>query len=190
MPWWRRESLHEKLAREGGLILERDASGRSKPPWDKAGIHGLARPRQWDAMATVNAPDLRGDEFSFVALGGERLIVEAGGDVTRPALVPLVEAIEESLAAPYRAEAVRQTAEVWAVAARSIEVAELPPGTPGETVTISGQGGDRTTLVDGEEWLASLPALEAIAEERGLADYVLQATRLEGDLWEVQASPL
>jgi hypothetical protein len=188
MPWWRRETLHERLAREGDVILERTASEPQRPPWDKVGIHGVPRPRRWDTVVTVSAPDVPGNELTFVALADGTLVLDA--DTPVDSLKPLTGAVEESLAAPYRAEAVRRTAEIWAVAARSIAVAELPAGTPGETVTISVQGGERTTVVDGEEWLASFPALEVLARERGLDDYVLEAARLDGDLWEVRISPL
>jgi hypothetical protein len=188
MPWWRRERLHERLAREGDLILERNLSEPERPPWDKVGIHGVQRPRRWDAVVTLSAPEVPGDELAFVALADGTLVVE--GDTTAESLSPLAQAVEESLTPPYRAEAVRRTAALWAVAARSIDVAELPAGTPGETVTVSVQGGARTTVVDGEEWLASLPALEALAQARGLDDYVLEASRLDDALWEVRVSPL
>jgi hypothetical protein len=188
MPWWRREALHEKLAREGDLILERDGRERERPPWDKVGIHGLAMPRQWDAVVTVQAPDLEGGEAAFVTLPDGTVLPE--DETPQDGLGALARAVEETLAPPYRAEAVRRTEEVWAVAARSIDVAALPVGTPGNAVTISAQHGDRTTLVDGEEWFASLPALEALARERNLTDFVLEANRLHGELWEVRISPL
>ena len=191
MPWWRRdEPLHEKLAREGDLSLDPDESEQTRPPWDKAGIHGMPRPRRWDAVATATAPDVPGDELSFVSLADGTLIIEGDGPDDAQALAPLVEAIEEQLEAPYRAEAVRRTDEVWALAARTIEVAELPAGTPGESLTFSVQGGEQTTVVDGEEWLASLPALEGLADDLDASDYVVEASRLDGDLWEVRVSPL
>jgi len=52
----RKESLHEKLAREGGLVETETTAA----PWDKAGIHGVARPRRWDAVVTAEA-ELDGD---------------------------------------------------------------------------------------------------------------------------------
>jgi hypothetical protein len=188
MPWWRREPLHEKLAQEGDLTPQSDESERTRPPWDKVGIHGLARPRQWDAVVTANAPELAGDEAAFVALPDGTLLVE--DESPADGLAVLAKAVEDTLAAPYRAEAVRRTAEVWAVAARSIDVTTLPAGTPGDAVTITSQHDDRTTLVDGNDWLASFPALEALAHERGLTDFVLEANRLDGELWEVRVSPL
>jgi hypothetical protein len=192
MPWWRRERLHEKLAREGDVALERSAAEREppRPPWDKVGIHGVHRPRRWDVVVTVAAPGLPGEELAFLALPDKTLVVDEDAPVNPEALTPLADAIDESLPPPYRAEAVRRTDDLWAVAARAIEVGELPAGTPGERVTVSVRGGERTTLVDGEEWLASFPALEAVVEERGLRDYVLEASRIDGDMWELKVSPL
>jgi hypothetical protein len=192
MPWWRRETLHEKLAREGEVTLARDGAERepSRPPWDKVGIHGVQRPRRWDAVVAVPVSGLPCDEIAFVALPDGTLVVDEEAPVEAEALSPLADALEESLSPPYRAEAVRRTDDLWAVAARSIDVADLPAGTPGERVTLSVQGGERTTLVDGEEWLASFPALEAIAEGRGLRDYVMEVCRIDGEVWELQLSPL
>ena len=59
MPFWRREEpLHERLAREGGLS-ERPPHD-TRPRWGEVGIHGVHRQREWDAVATVDAPDLDG----------------------------------------------------------------------------------------------------------------------------------
>ena len=192
MPWWRRQRLHEKLAREGDAVLERNESERepARPPWDKVGIHGVHRPRRWDVVVTVAAPGLPGEELTFLALPDRRLVVDEDAPANPEALTPLADAIDESLPPPYRAEAVRRSDDLWAVAARAIEVGELPAGTPGQRVTVSVRGGERTTLVDGEEWLASFPALEAVVEERGLRDYVLEASRIDGDIWELKVSPL
>jgi hypothetical protein len=123
-----------------------------------------------------------------VVFSGKRLMVE--GAATQSELDVLADAVADSVEPPYRAEAIRRHGTLWAVAARTIEVAELPSGTPGDAVTISVQGDEHTTLVDGAEWFASLPALEALAGERGLSDYVLEASRLDGDLWEVRVSAL
>src|SRR5205807_2274625 len=68
----RRRPLHRKLAEAGGLLtgLEEARYGlpgqAAEPPsWDgeargDAGIHGVPRARRWDAVATAEAPDLRG----------------------------------------------------------------------------------------------------------------------------------
>jgi hypothetical protein len=43
--------------------------------------------------------------------------------------------------------------------------------------------------VDGRPRLARAPALEAAAAGEG-AEFVLRATRLDDDLWEVETAPL
>jgi hypothetical protein len=47
----------------------------------------------------------------------------------------------------------------------------------------------RTLHVDGRPTFGSAPALERVGEGQG-AEYVVRATRLDSDLWEVEASPL
>jgi hypothetical protein len=97
MGLFRRESLHDRLAREGGLA---GPSG-ARPAWDEAGIHGVARVREWDLVATVAAPDIEGDAVDFVALpDGSLLVEEEQGDAT---LDPLAAAVEQKLQPPYRA---------------------------------------------------------------------------------------
>ena len=190
MPWpWRgREPLHEKLAREGGLGPE---PGRSLDPiarhaaWGAAGIHGVARPREWDAVMTVDAPELEGSELEFVALPDGTLLAEdALGDL----LAPLADALERELRPPYRAEAVNRGGGRWAVAARAIEVVELA-GVDGDEISLALEGGQRTLLVDGRPAFGSVPALERVAAARFDA-YAARVERLDGDLFELRLSPL
>jgi hypothetical protein len=171
---FRRESLHQKLAREGGLVESPPGEDR-RAPWDKAGIHGVHRPREWDEVATAET-DLAGDSARFVVLADEIVIEEGPDDVS-----PLADAI--SLEPPFRAEAVRRAEGVWAVAARKIEVVRLPLQ-DGDELEQTRHGGELTFLVDGERRFGSIPALE---RDR---DYTVRARRLEGDLWEVEASLL
>ena len=181
----RREPLHEKLARLGGLV------GRPATPPDLlgrlsgAGIHGLHRLREWDAVATVDAPPLRGERAVFVALPDGTLLVEEGDDD----VAPLAEAVEAHLAPPYRAEAVRRHQTLWAVAARAIEVVRLEEDPGGDEVTITAREGERELLVDGARTFGRFRDLERLAEDRFDA-YALRAARLEDDLWEVEVSPL
>src|SRR5437773_2408379 len=128
MPWWRRERLHERLAREGDLLLERAAteSEPSRPPWDKVGIHGVHRPRRWDAVVMVAAPGLPGDEIAFVTLPDGTLVADEDAPADAQALSPLASPLGGTLAPPFRAEAVPRTNARWAVRARSINGGELP----------------------------------------------------------------
>ena len=170
---FRREPLHEKLAREGGLT--ENAGEDTRAPWDKAGIHGVHRPREWDEVATVEA-DMAGDRATFVVLD-DRIVIEDGPDDVEP----LADAL--SLDAPFRAEAVRRSEGVWAVAARRIEVVELP-GIDGTELELTRRGGERTFVVDGERRFGSIPVLERDG------DHTIRARRLDGDLWETEASLL
>jgi hypothetical protein len=172
----RREPLHVRLAREGGVPLEDAEPEPPRPPWDASGVHGLHRAREWDTVTAVEAPDLPGDRIGFVALpAGELVTVEGGGD-----LAPLTAAVE--LEPPYRAEAVRREGDLWAVAARRIEVVVLP-GVEGQEIELASHGDERTLRVDGERVFGSIPALER-------PDHVVRARRVAGEAWEVEAQPL
>jgi hypothetical protein len=177
MPFWRREPLHERLAREGGLGPRPVDTG---PRWGEVGIHGVSRPREWDAVATVET-ELEGAEARFVALPDGTLLVESGPDD----VAVLAEAVERSLPPPYRAEAVRRTAEAWAVAARRIRVVDLPDQ-DGEEVDLTTGPDGRRLLVDGETRFGASPALEQLVD----GDGHVRAARLDGTLWEVAVSRL
>ncbi len=157
------------------------------PRWGEVGIHGIARPRQWDAVAVAEAPGLPGDAVAFFALPDRSLLCD--DDLPEGALAPLAQALETSLEPPYRAEAVRRgPGPTWAVGGRAIEVVELPD-VSGSELTISVQGDARTFAVDGEEAFGGVPELERLASRR-FDDYVLHAERLDGALWRFELSPL
>ena len=184
-PFWRRERpLHEQLAEEGGPAVPLEP-GRGVAPWDQAGIHGIARPPSWDTVATVEA-DLPGDSVHFVALEDRTLVVDE--DVPNDALGPLADAVEATIAAPYRALATRKGERLWAVAASEISVARLTDEIGGDTVELAVREGDHTLLVDGGRTFGALPSLEELAGD--LEAYVIRADRIDGDLWEVKVIPL
>lgn len=137
MSWFRREPIHKRLARA--------LDDTPRAAWQEVGIHGLQRPREWDEVRTVEA-DVRGDRAEFVVLD-DAIVVDEGPDH----VAPLADAIR--LNPPFRAEAVRQ-GDVWAVAARRIDVA-------------------RYDTRDDE------------FEERD-GDVVRRATRIDGDVFEVE----
>ena len=171
---FRREPLNQKLAREGGL-LEETGSEDTRAPWDKAGIHGVHRPREWDEVTTVDA-DVPGERADFVVLA-DRIVVDEGPDEVQALADGL------SLAPPYRGEAVRRKEGVWAVAGQRIEVVELPD-VEGDELELSSLGDERTLVIDGERRFGSVPALERPG------DYAVRARRLDGHLWEIEASLL
>jgi hypothetical protein len=168
----RREPLHERLAREGGLV-ERPALD-PRPPYQETGIHGLQRPREWDATLSAPADIAEGTRVTFVALPDNTLLVE-DGDV--PDATPLAERVEAELSAPYRARAARVG--VWMIQAKKIDVVAIPNRPEGDTIELSADG----LLVDGARVFGSVPELENRGD-------VVRAERLDGDLWEIQAGSL
>jgi hypothetical protein len=186
VPLFRREKLHERLAREAGILDEDPQPADPRPAWVETGIHGLQRPRRWDAVVITDAPDIEASELEFVALADQTVVLDDGLEEAR--IEPLVEAGETVVRAPFRAEAVRRSANVWAVAVRAIDVLSLPD-TAGKELTLSMHEGSRTLTIDGQPEFGSVPPLERAAEQR-LDSYVARATRIDGDVWEVSINPL
>ena len=185
---FRREPIHKRLAREAGLEQQAQAELEPVDPgphWGVTGIHGVPRPRRWDVVASAEAPGLSGDEVHFVAAPNGDLIVDE--DEPPDTLGPLADAIEETLAPPYRAEAIRRDDDLWAVAAHSVEVAELDA--PGDEIELIVNQDGRTLTVDGQREFGSVPRLERLAESQG-SSYVARARRLDDRLWEVEVNPL
>jgi hypothetical protein len=195
----RRKPLHEQLAEAGGLALAPDADvvGGSRglsaepPGWDgaprgAAGIHGVPQARRWDAVTSAEAPGLQGDEVHFVVLDDGTLVVD--GTEADAALGPLADALEAAIAPPYRAEAIRRDDATWAVAANRISVVSVPELRGDEAELTSTREG-KVLKVDGRTALGSARALERWGEAEG-TEYVVQARRLDGDLWEVEATAL
>jgi hypothetical protein len=191
--WRRRETLNEKLLREADLEAappplphEGRVPGRHGF-FDEVGVTGLHRLREWDATATVEAPELQAGEIEFVVLPDGTLLVAE--ELEPEALAPLADAVEEQLGAPYRARAVRRYSDVWAVAANGIAVLDLRPDLEGDEVELVSRAGERTLTVDGTRAFGSVPQLEGLGSDRA-ADFVVHATRLDGSLWEVKVTPL
>lgn len=194
----RRQPLHRRLAHDAGLSL--DASARlptppglaAEPPgWSgdargEAGIHGVPRARRWDTVVAADAPGLQGESIHFVALADRTLVVEE--EEPGDALAPLAEAVESALAPPYRAEAVRRHDDTWAVAASRVALLEVR-GLSGDEAELVATREGRVLRLDGRTTLGRSPALERVGEAQG-AEYVVRASRVEGDLWEVEATPL
>jgi hypothetical protein len=181
VPFFKKEPLHERLAREGGLV-----ESEPRGPWQEVGIHGLQRPREADVVVTVDAPDVEGDSARFVSLPDGSLLVEEGPDSS---LDPLAAAVEGELRPPYRARAVRRDGTLWAVEAARIEVLAVPDAPGGETIDVARTDEGTTTSVDGERIFGSIPSLEERGERVG-RDFAVHAERLDGDLWEIRAAAL
>jgi hypothetical protein len=192
----RRQPIHRRLAADGGVNLGDGApppTGLSAAPpgWDgeqrgEPGIHGVPRPRQWDAVVTADAAGIRGDTVRFVALTDGSLVV----DEEQPdgAVAPLADALAGRLRPPSRAAAVRRHGSLFGVAGRRVTVVR-EPGLDGDEAELVVAGRDRTLTVDGAHRVARARALEAAGAEEG-PEYVVRASRIEDDLWEVEASAL
>jgi hypothetical protein len=178
--FFRRKPLHQRLAEDGGLV-ERSTVPLFTGVIPETGIHGIPRERQYDAVATTEAPDAAGDSARFVGLEDGSLLIEEGdGDLTAVA-----DAIEHEIARPYRASAVRRGETTWAIAAHRLRVIELPePG--GDEIELVLNGEEKALIVDGNRSFGTMPELEQLAD----GDAVIRAARLDGTLWEVRVDPL
>jgi hypothetical protein len=192
--FFRRERpIHRHLAKEGGLDYARDLADLSPrepidprhPFWQVVGIHGIPREREWDAVASAEAPGLPGDNVEFVALPDGSLVVDE--DVPDGTLVPLADAL--SLPAPYHAFGLRQDADVWSVAAKRVQVVEVPEHVEGDEIQLVVTDETRTLVVDDMPSSTSISSLEAFAAEQ-FGSFVLRASRLDDLLWEVTVIPL
>ncbi len=186
----RDEPLHQRLAREAGLLTEEPQLGRP-PAWQEVGIHGVPRPREWDTVVTAEAPRLGVGELDFAVLPDGTLVVDDSieTELEPGSLDPLAAALEVKLHPPYRARAVWRGGSSWGVAARRIEVAELPENIPGDEVVLSVAEGQRSLTVDGEPSFGSMRSLERLGAERGPA-FVVRADRLAERMWEIEVTLL
>jgi hypothetical protein len=192
--FFRRERpIHQQLAKEGGLDYARDLADLSPrepidprhPFWQVVGIHGIPREREWDAVASAEAPGLPGDDVEFVVLPDGSLVVDE--DVPDGTLAPLADAL--SLPSPYHAFGLRQDADVWSVAAKRVQVVEVPEHVEGDEIQLVVTDETRTLVVDDMPSNQSIPSLEAFAAEQ-FGSFVLRASRLDDLLWEVTVIPL
>ena len=154
--------------------------------WLEAGITGLARQREWDAVATADAPGSPGDEAEFVALADGRILVDAGPDGFDPQ--PLVAALEGSIERPYRALAMRRP-EMWAIGAWATKALELRLDLSGDVLELVRTADGVSIRIDGIPSALSLPELEALGDDR-FTTFVVRAHRLVDTLFEVEIEPL
>jgi len=171
----RREPLHVRLMREGGLDGGARPPHDTRPRWGESGIHGVHRLREWDEVTTVETDGPVEDEVEFFVLPDGTLV----GDEDE---VPLADGV--GLEPPFRAHAVMRGPNLWVVAARRIRVERVDH--PGEVVELTLREGERTLVVDGAPAFGGIPELEALA--RG--DAHIRATRIDGSDWEVSVDPL
>ena len=161
------------------------SSPEDQPGVGIPGVTGASRLPSWDAVASAHARDLPGDSVDFVALEDGTLVVSE--DVPDGSLGGLADALEEQIAPPYRASAVRDEGDVWSVAARGITLVELP-GVRGDVVDLTVMGGVRELSVDGGPASQGIPVLDSLAEEHG--DVSVHAERVDEDTFAVDVFPL
>ena len=204
------ETLNEQLLREAGLDApqtepmselapEQDPDTEQPAPVDPfAGRYpaddpaaiwtrAMARPGRYDATFTMHAEGIPGDAVEFATLPSGDIIVDTEqGDAD---LSPLADAAERHLHAPYRVVARRQSGDVWLVALREIDVLELDFD-GGDEIELACNDGEIDLRVDGKTWNGRIPELERAGEAAKGEDYVVQAERLDGKLWEIRLSAL
>jgi len=155
--------------------------------WLAAGITGLQRQREWDAVATVVADGREGDEVEFVALPDGTFVLESDGSADPS---PFADAFGDDIARPYRALAVRRS-EMWAVGAVSIDVDRLDPDPRGSELELTWNGSELRLTIDGlPADPAHAEALERIARARVGGAYAAHAHRLRGAVWELSVLAL
>jgi len=193
----RQETLNEQLLRRAGLDPAHVLGDPQPPPpvleptpsvlaavgvADGSGVG----PKDWDTALTAMAPGLAGERVEFTTIpNGDVIVGEEAGDAD---LSPLADAVERHVDPPYRAAAARQDGDLWAVGAKRIEVAKVPfPA--GDKLELS-RNGDEELRVDGEPSGTPVPPeLERLGEAAGDSFYV-EASRIDGDLWEVRVTAL
>jgi hypothetical protein len=155
--------------------------------WLAAGITGLQRQREWDAVATAELDGIPGEEIEFVALPDGTFVVESdrSADPT-----PFADALGDDVARPFRALAVRRP-EVWAVGAVSIEVERLDPDPRGTELELTwNESTLELTIDDVPAEPTRAEALRRIAASRVTGAYAAHAHRLRDDLWELSVLAL
>ena len=123
----------------------------------------------------------------------EEVIVESDGDVPPS----FFDAFEGTLEPPYRVVAVRKEGPRWALGARRLDVVRLPEDFEPDRIELAVHHGEERVTVDGDSVLGSnralfesLRVLRGLAQERGFRDFVADAERLDGPVWEVRVAPL
>jgi hypothetical protein len=193
----RQETLNEQLLREAGLDPAQ-VLGDPPPPVVLEPTKSLLAivgvpdgsspsPKEWDTAVSVSVPVLAGDRVEFTTLpGGDVIVDDETGDAD---LSPLADAVERHVDPPYRAVGVRQGIDLWAVGAKRIQVAQIP-FPEGDKLELSRNDGDEELRVDGEPSDEAVPPALAHVGEAVADSFYVEASRIDGDLWEVRATAL
>jgi hypothetical protein len=189
----KKETLNEQLLREAGLdrvVFNTPVDAGPPPPVseDQSRLtqHEEPKPRDWDVATTAVAPGIPWDHIDFIALPDGDLIVGIRDDGD---FGPLADAIEEHISPPYRASASRQQGDLWRVGADRIEVAVFE-FSGADALELAQTSAGLEFDVDGEPSDATPPETLLRLGERVGADFCVQASRIDGDYWEVMVSTL
>jgi hypothetical protein len=153
--------------------------------WLAAGITGLARRREWDAVVTTDALGSAGDEVELVALPDRAPLVERTTAVVD--VEPLVEALDRVLERPYRALCVRRP-ELWVLGAVTLDTVELADAR-GTDIEVVRDVERAYVRIDGLPTADRVPELERLGSSRGTA-FVVRARRLVASTFEVEIEAL
>jgi len=189
--------MGEQFRRVGKALMGSSAGGflATPPGFDGEpglgipGISGVPRAREWDAVDSTDAPDLRGDEVHFVALGDANRTLIVDEDEPDGSVAPLADAIEETLDPPYRAVGRRQSDAVWSVGAVRVDIVELSGDVAGDSIELTSVDGRRELKMDGNDSTVDVPALDEIGARQS-SDYALRAERLTDTTWVVDTDAL
>ena len=203
------ETLNEQMLREAGIAEEESAAEPAEPSepeeesvqpegfdpyagtypadhWFGTLTRAMARPGVWDVITTVHAPGVAGDTVEFATVPAGDMIVDT--ETGEADLSPFADEVERELKPPYRALARREDDDLWSLAARTIDVVELKLD-EGDEIELVENEGSTELRIDGEASQQAIPELERAGEALG-SDFVVQADRLDGDLWEIRVSAL
>jgi hypothetical protein len=152
-----------------------------------AGVTGGLRPSSpWDVVVSLDAPDLPGERIELFTLADGTLVLDA--TVPDGALDPLVEAVEKAITPPYGAAGVRHDGDLWALAAWSVDLLELPGLPDGEELVVSRVDGRVEAAIDGVEVQPPATLLAVLRGQSG--DVALVAEPVDGDVWAAEITPL
>ena len=135
----------------------------------------------------AEAPDLPGSEVTFVVLDDGSVILD--DELPEPAVEPIAEELDQVIDAPVPrgggAQARRGLGRCSALHRRARATRRRRES----TLMLTMQDGTKSFSVDGSPEFGTVPELERFAAER-YGSYVAEASRLDGELWEVRVSPL
>jgi hypothetical protein len=169
-----------------------------------AGITGIPRLREWDAVVLVELPELEAsaiEEFELAAPVGGQVQAAAGEALPRRMLDRIAAALDAEVDRPYDALVIRKDRRRWSAGARAIRLGdtiELPAGFPASSLeVVRTPAGALETRVDGTEIdpaLAPLVVDVVVAlDRRGrqrFESFVARADKVAEGLWQLTVDPL